>query len=306
MKTLLLSLLVLLPTSSLVAETLHLQRADGTVITYYMDRPQEESYPLVVILQGSECLRVSDKYQPYLEYLVKRGAGVLRVEKPGLHARVEVGDCPDEYLRLNTPQQRVLDLLAVLGQLRRQEESWDGQLGLVGGSEGAMVAAMAAPLIPETKSVALLSGGGGLTFFDEVLLGIEAQWRASDHPPENLEQQLEKLRAQMLEAQDNPRFDKEWGSDGDLARNTHFWLAHIMPLKVSLPLLQLDCPILSLQGNQDLGLPRESFDLLVKAFQEAEKDNLESRFFEGGHVPPEDEILRALDWVLEHLPPDSN
>ena len=43
-----------------------------------------------------------------------------------------------------------------------------GRLGLAGGSEGSMVAAMLAPLVPETRAVLLFSSGGGSDFGAEV------------------------------------------------------------------------------------------------------------------------------------------
>ena len=43
----------------LSAETL--LRPDSSAIHYYLNEPESESYPLIAILQGSECLRVSDK-----------------------------------------------------------------------------------------------------------------------------------------------------------------------------------------------------------------------------------------------------
>ena len=109
-------ILVLL-TGLLSADTL--LRPDSSAIHYYLDEPEAEKYPLVVILQGSECLRVSDKYPDYVQRILAGGAATLRVEKPGLHSGVAPGDCPDEYLRLNTPQRRVLDLVMVVSDLRR-------------------------------------------------------------------------------------------------------------------------------------------------------------------------------------------
>ncbi len=106
------------------------ERPDGTRVTFYVDAPARAAYPIAAILQGSECLRVSDKYAPMIERLTRAGVGVLRVEKPGLGPDVPIGACPPEYLRLNTVDRRVLDLLAVVGHLRRQPAGWNGRLCL--------------------------------------------------------------------------------------------------------------------------------------------------------------------------------
>lgn len=88
-------LLLLLLTLPVFAETLSLDQADGIRLYYYLDAPASLRgdqgglpsppgppllYPLVVILQGSECRRVSDKYASFIEYLCKHNVAVLRVE----------------------------------------------------------------------------------------------------------------------------------------------------------------------------------------------------------------------------------
>ena len=117
-------LLLILSCSLCAAETL--PREDGTLITYYIDRPQVAEYPLAVILQGSECLTVAHKYDTLIRPLTEAGVAVLRVEKPGLSEYVLVGECP----------------------------------------EGAMIAALASPLLEDTQGMVLLSAGGGLSFAD--------------------------------------------------------------------------------------------------------------------------------------------
>jgi pimeloyl-ACP methyl ester carboxylesterase len=282
----------------LEAETL--VRPDGTAITYYLERPAQETYPLVVILQGSECLRVSHKYLDYIQVLSDQGVGVLRVEKPGLHTGVAIGDCTDEYLRLNTPQRRVLDLVMVVAQLR-QDESWDGRLVLVGGSEGAMIAALTAPLLPETQAVVLLSGGGGLTFGEEVVEGAARQMLDSGMEPENVEKEIAAMREFLANISENPDPFKEWMSDGKLVRNTYLWWAHAVPLRLTTSLQRVEAPVLVLHGRSDLGTPYRSAEMMMEELSFAGKTNIEFRPYEGGHTPPNDEILKALDWAAERL-----
>lgn len=271
------------------------------MITYYLNRPEAEKYPLVVILQGSECLTVAHKYDTLIQPLAEAGVAVLRVEKPGLSEAVPVGECPEEYLRLNSPQRRVLDLVAVLAAMRREEPSWNGRLGVLGGSEGAMIAALASPLLEQTQGVVLLSAGGGLSFAEEILLGVRQQMLASGADEGAVEQQMQVMRDVMEEMRDNPTPFKEWGSDGDLARNTYLWWSQAMPLRLSIPLLQSQVPLLIFQGEDDVGTPLESGLALKQQLQEGGREHFEFRTYKGGHAPPTEVLQASLQWLISKL-----
>lgn len=292
---LLLSLLFLL--SPVLADTL--QRADGSEIVYYLDRPGRPSFALAVILQGSECLRVSDKYGAYVEQLNDAGLAVLRVEKPGLSPESPVGDCPEEYLRLNSIDRRVLDLLAVLGHLRRHESAWNRQLGLSGGSEGSMVAALAAPMLPETRALLLLSSGGGWEFGDEVKASIAAAMRASGASDEQVAQQMAKTDEEWKTIAEQPVPGKEWASDGKLGRNTYLWWNNAIKQATYRVLADLTVPTRVYQGTSDTSLPPESARRLAERMKEAGRVNFELREYHGDHAPPAEVLREAFDWLAE-------
>ena len=171
----------------------------------------------------------------------------------------------------------------------------------MGGSEGAMIVAMAAPLVPETRGVVLLSGGGGLTFGEEVVQSASAQMLESGMPPEKVEQEADAMRQFMTTFAKDPTPYKEWGSDGRLARNTHLWWAHAVNLRLSTPLLQTPAPLLILHGRSDQGTPYRSAELLLQTLTFSHKTNLEFRPYSGGHSPPEEEVLKAVEWAVERF-----
>ncbi|MBM3463240.1 MAG: hypothetical protein FJX76_14145 [Armatimonadetes bacterium] len=295
MKYLLLLLLLAIGSSGLT-------RADGTGIVYYLDRPARANYPLAMILQGSECLRVADKYASMIAQLNAAGIGVLRIEKPGLSADTPIGECPEEYLRTNTLERRVLDVMAVVATLRRAPDGWNGVLGIAGGSEGGLVAAAAAPLIPETGAVLLISSAGGMTFGEELLLLVEAEMRAAGAPAEAIRKRLDEMRAQYIVMRDNPVPDKEWMSDGKLARNTYLWWADALPVAAVRPLLETSAPILVLHGEADRQTPVDSAQCMLDAFQARGKKNLELRRYPGmGHSPTPRAISEGMSWLIERL-----
>ena len=102
-------LLVLLLFGLVGAETLSLEQADGLRLYYYLDVPAApQPAPLVVILQGSECLRVEHKYGPMIEQLNQAGVGVLRIDG----GWVREADIAAGYLpRLNVPASITTDRL---------------------------------------------------------------------------------------------------------------------------------------------------------------------------------------------------
>ena len=296
MRLFLLTLLVLLPVS---AENLSLEQADGATLHYYYDPPPKGG-AVVVILQGSECLRVNHKYAPMIASLQAHNLGVLRVEKPGLSPDTPIGECPEAYLQNNTLERRVWDLLSVLAELRKRHD-WNGKLALVGGSEGGMLAALCAPLIPETRAVALISSGGGQTFGQEVQQMMSDQMRQSGMPEDKIKEQMASTEALFQQARREPTTLKEWGSDGKLARNTHLWLSRAVHVAGYRPLLRVDVPILVVHGAEDRSTPADSARLLQEAFVKAGKTNLELRIQPGGHDPSGAVIQATLDWVIEQL-----
>lgn len=292
------TVLCLFLTTSCWAETAVSVRADTTEVMYYLDRPEAATYPLVVILQGSECLKVSHKYASYIDAVNRGGAAVLRVEKPGLTEDTEIGSCPPEYLERNTPQQRVLDILGVLAELRVKDKGWNGKVALVGGSEGAIVAAMTAPMVCGLQSVALLSGGSGRPFYEEVFLACAHQMIAQGMDTEEIEAKIIELHAEMVEIINNPQADGEWLSDGELARNSHLWWTRAVRLDLAIPTQKIQAPILILHGRSDPSMSVEGAMDLKKRLEEGGKKDVELHLYDGGHAPPEESVLEVLDWVL--------
>lgn len=285
-------LLLLLLALPLAAETLSLEQADGTRLYYYYDAPASKG-PLVVILQGSECRRVNDKYQSFIDHFQKQNIGVLRVEKPGLTPETPLGECPSVYLQRNTLERRTWDLLSVLGEMRK-DPRWDGRLALVGGSEGAMLAGLTAPLIPETRAVALISGGGGDTFAEEIDQMMQSQGARGE--------QLQQFRELCTQSHREPTTLKEWGSDGKLSRNTLLWLSRVEDLAIYRPLLRVEAPILVVHGAADKSTPVHSAQKLQEIFEKAGRTNFTLRIEkEDGHAPSSQSMDATLDWVIDKL-----
>ena len=133
-----------------------LTRADGSEITFYLD--QKGSSHLLVLMQGSDCNSVAHSKVINDRFATVIGdADVLTVEKYGLTRSVswngsgDSPECPASYYEHDSPQQRADDYLQVMSWL--DDQFHYDRITLLGGSEGALVAAMVASRFSPVPSI---------------------------------------------------------------------------------------------------------------------------------------------------------
>ncbi|MBK7844517.1 MAG: alpha/beta hydrolase [Bdellovibrionales bacterium] len=289
------------------ADTFAVPRADGTQITVYLDAPKTSSFPILIGFQGSTCVTSFPMHQMLKSALLPLNIGILSLEKRGLASTSTT--CPDEYLQENTIQDRVADHLLVLAILRKNFLSWNHTLGLAGGSEGGMIAALVAPLIPDTSAVAILASGGGLTMSEEMLLLTKKEMQRQGSSEEDIQTALAQMEKQFSEMKSHPVSDREWLSDGKTARNTFKWWASILDVKLESVLVSLTIPIYVAHGTADTSCPVESSDILAQAFLKDQKSNLTYQRYDGlehnwtdKQGNPHPEVLNnAMAWMIQSL-----
>ena len=126
----------------------HIQREDNSFIDYYILKYSERtaSDTLLLILQGSSCNNVIHKKKMKEVALAWPKADILLVEKYGIGAELlqqkgaERKSCPAAFLEMDSPEQRVSDILQVLSKVSVLTE-YKNYLMIVG-SEGAVVSNM--------------------------------------------------------------------------------------------------------------------------------------------------------------------
>ncbi|MBN3492174.1 alpha/beta hydrolase [Vibrio neptunius] len=153
-----------------------IERQDGSSLTYYLTRTaQNPSDTLLVIMQGSDCNSVS--HNTTINDLFSQTlpeADLLTVEKYGLNQAIrwnpdgDSPDCPTAYIQKDSPTQRAADYQQVLEKLENNYE----HIIVLGGSEGAVVAAMVASQVPSVDTLVSLNAGGRF-FVDDVLYNME-------------------------------------------------------------------------------------------------------------------------------------
>ncbi|MED5238750.1 MAG: prolyl oligopeptidase family serine peptidase [Pseudomonadota bacterium] len=246
-----------------------LTRADGSEITFYLD--QKGSSHLLVLMQGSDCNSVAhskvinDRFATVID-----DANVLTVEKYGLTRSVswngsgDSPECPPSYYDHDSPQQRADDYLQVMSWLDDQYH-YD-RITLLGGSEGALVAAMVASRSDAVSAVVSLNGGGRF-FVDDVLHSM-----ALELPPVALEEAKQGFLAlaASVEAVENM----------DLVMSGHgfrWWKSMLAADQTEL-LMSVRAPLLIIQSSLDKSVsPKLAYDQAQTL--KKKKNNVEFRVY---------------------------
>jgi hypothetical protein len=263
---LLFCLISILP-SPAFPDTFQAKRADGSLVTFYLDLPADTSnFSLMALLQGSTCESVKDKYTEFQGFITQvLKMGVLTVEKPGFPSNGP--GCPREYLEKNTIDQRLSDFQIVMEYLRANIPAWNQRLYLEGGSEGATVGGLLAPLVPEIKALMLLAGGGGRTMAQELLLLRRKEMLANGAAEDEIESALAEMRIKFEEIRSSPTPDQTWYGD----TNTYKWWSSILDRDLIDPLQHSIAALYLVQGTADLSVPVESADELVAILRQSSR-----------------------------------
>ena len=281
----------LAPSASAQDALQRLERPDGSGIDFRLAGPATRGRgPMLLMLQGSGCESVDRN--PRLPWMAARLAprhAVVTIEKYGVARGADGESCSAEYWRRNTLQQRVADALQVIAAVRHQGW-WNGELVLFGGSEGGAVAAMLAPLVPETRAVVIWSSGIGLPIGDMIRSAL---------PPAMAE---EAVRV-FAEARANPTGERQW------AGASYRWWADSVDLVPARGLLDMAAPVLIIHGTRDASAPvasaRAARDLLAGGRTPVvyrEYEGYDHFMIDASGVDRRAEVLAAAAVWLRRLP----
>ncbi len=257
--------------------TYSLERENKIPCHYYFDTSNtHENFSILLILQGSET-ESAFQFHTIADsgWLKKFNVAVLIIEKPGV---TDSTFNQQTYLQYNSLTQRADDCKLVMDHLRKTQKAWNGKLLISGFSEGAILAALIGPQISETKALIMLSGGGGMTLREDILL-LETK-----NPPPGITHscwnQIKltylKLMFAGLKFFPNNSTYTFLGSNHSLK----YWntIADYKPLY---SLEKLDIPLYLAHGTMDTNCPIESAEILVRHFKQIGKNNLCYRKYTG-------------------------
>lgn len=244
---------------------------------------KEGSFPAVILISGSGPQNRDEEilgHKPFLvlaDYLTKKGIAVLRYDDRGVGA--STGD-----FKTATTFDFADDAEAALAYLQTRKEINQKKLGLLGHSEGGIVAPLVASRSKQVDFVIMLAGtalrGDRLLLLQQELIaksmGVPETEIAKSREVnsnifaillENEKEELakEKARTYLKDFMSkNPPSQKPAGMNEETLINTQLaqvfnpWMLNFLKYDPAPALKKVKCPVLALNGDKDLQVPADA------------------------------------------------
>lgn len=254
------------------------------VLAGTLTRPEKAgSYPFVVLISGSGPQNRDEEllgHKPFLvlsDYLTRNGVGVLRFDDRG--TAESKGD-----FKAATSQDLATDVEAAISYLQGRGDVDKDKIGLIGHSEGGIIAPMVAAKLKKEIGFIVLLAGTGIRGDRLLLMQQELIGKASGVSDEALEKNkkitqgafdiiqkssdAEKLKAdlrtylldninELPEISRPKETDRENFVNQQINQLTGPWMRFFLTYDPSLILKDVRCPVLALNGSKDLQVPAE-------------------------------------------------
>jgi pimeloyl-ACP methyl ester carboxylesterase len=263
-------------------------------LTYPKNEPP---YPAVILISGSGAEDRDETvfgHKPFLvlaDYLTKRGFAVLRVDDRG------VGVSTGVYIEAKNAD-FVSDVNAGINFLKKQEEINPKKIGLIGHSEGGVIAPIVAGENSDVAFIVLMAGPGipleEILYLQGELIArannvsealISKQKRIQEimfsiiKEEKNLENAEQKMRIAILNELKNikdtdlPSFSPN-SIDAQIKMVLSPWFRDFITYDPKTTLTKVKCPILVLNGEKDLQVPpKENLAAIEQALIEGGNSN---------------------------------
>jgi pimeloyl-ACP methyl ester carboxylesterase len=253
-------------------------------------------FPAVILLTGSGPQNRDEElfqHKPFLvlsDYLTRRGIAVLRADDRG------VGQSTGDFAK-STTGDFADDALAGIEYLKTRGDINSRCIGLVGHSEGGMIAPIAAVKSPDVAFIVMLAGPG-LPFGDIVIGQILQMLEKRGMPKESLPAVRDwylRMYAAVAKPTDNAAAEKElrdlyaemdektrqkinWPPErfeGSFRDMLNPWWRYAVAYSPKGTLMKVECPVLALNGEKDTQVPAGEN---LKAIEEALKAGKNKHF----------------------------
>ena len=261
-----------------LAGTLTLPKKDGV-------------FPVVILISGSGPQNRDEEllgHKPFLvlsDYLTKNGVAVLRFDDRG--TALSKGD-----FKTATSADFATDVEAGIDYLKTRKEINKKEIGLIGHSEGGLIAPMVASKSKDVSFIVLLAGtgikGDKLLLLQQKLIGKALGISDDDLQKNevinrkafdivNKSNNLEQLRTDLTkyikqQLKDNPNAEKPAGMSDDDFINLQVkqvanpWMQYFIKYNPASTLEKVKCPVLAINGEKDLQVPpKENLEAIKKA-----------------------------------------
>jgi uncharacterized protein len=266
---------------------------------------KEGKFPVVVLITGSGPQNRNEElmgHKPFLvlaDHLTKNGIAVLRYDDRGTY------ESTGDFSKANTLD-LASDVKAAIKYLLTRKEIDKKKIGLIGHSEGGIIAPMVAAESKDVNYIVLMAGTG-IPGRDLLLLQGELIGKAMGLTDEKLQKAKtinkgafdiignstdtaaikKELTTYLLPIiKETPSSEKPAGlSDEDLVKQqiaqlTSPWLQFFLKYDPALILRKVKCPVLALNGSKDLQVPpRENLSAIKSGLEKGGNKNITVREF---------------------------
>jgi hypothetical protein len=244
--------------------------------------PGKGPFPAVLLIVGSgphdrdESLMGHKPFLVLSDYLTRKGIVVLRADKRGVGKSTGKTDTA-------TTADFATDAEAGVAYLKSRPEADRHKIGLIGHSEGGIIAPMAAIADPDIAFIVLMAGSGvpgDQIIVEQGRLIAEAAGESKEKAGEDAEKERETLA--LVEKEKDPavlerlldiKLAAEGAPDAQISAQIKAlispWLRYFLTYDPATALRKLTCPVLALNGSLDLQVPpAQNLPAIRKALEE--------------------------------------
>lgn len=263
-----------------------------------------QACPTVVMITGSgaqdrdETIFGHKPFSVIADYLTRNGIAVLRVDDRG------VGDS-EGSVSSSTSLDFASDVLAGVEFLKNREEIDPAKIGLIGHSEGGLIAPIAATQSKDIAFIVMLAGPG--TVGEQILYEQGALIaKAAGLPDFSIEQQrliqekifdviksepdTTKAKEELRETLSQGMYagmndDMKKAIDAEISNVNSTWFRFFLTYDPKPILAKVKCPVLALNGSKDLQVPVSNLEEVIKAVNSGANMNVDTvRFANHNHL----------------------
>lgn len=258
-----------------------------------------KNFPVVILVSGSGPQNRNEEllgHKPFLviaDFLTRNGIAVLRYDDRG------VGKSTGDFSSATTID-FTSDALSAVEFLKANDKINKNQIGIIGHSEGGLIAPLAAVQSEDVAFIVMMAGPG-LSGKEILVLQTELILRANGEPKDKIKKGVglnEQLYEILLSGKDSASvssqlrsvFEKAYNEmtaeekteigDKNIFMERQFgmmqspWFKYFLSYNPYETLTKVSCPVLAINGEKDLQVPpKENLAAIEKAFKETDKEN---------------------------------
>ena len=289
-------------------EVLFENEIDDVVLAGTLTYPKEgDNFPAVVMITGSGGQDRNEEllgHKPFLviaDYLTNNGIAVLRFDDRGIAQ--STGDHSNA-----TSEDFARDVLAAVNFLKERKEIDKTKIGLIGHSEGGMIAPLAAVQSNDVAFIIMMAGlgipGDSILYLqgeliqraegiseEEILKSVKLQRELftlvkNSSDDEMLKKELrDKFYAEyttMTEEEKSKLGDPEVYINMQINTIASPWFKYFLRFDPAIVLEKVKCPVLAINGEKDLQVPpKENLSAIESALKKGGNKNFEVKMLPG-------------------------